>query len=115
MRAALSPRREAVPEPTAAPAAGKCLMRAIWLRLPRRAATYKLAKALTRSILRPEATPLVTEIRLGGRFTMQIDLADIVGNDLFCMDDHYEAPTLALWCVLARDAETILDLGSHVG
>ena len=97
------------------PAAPKRLMRAVWRRLPRTALSYKLAKGLTRSVLRPEGTPLVTDILLGGRVPMQIDLSDIVGNDLFCMDDHYEAPTLALWTTLAREAAVIVDLGSHIG
>jgi len=90
-------------------------MRAIWRRLPRAGWTYKLAKVLTRSVLKPETTSLVEDVRLGGRFAMRFDLSDIVGNDLYCMDDHYEALTLALWCSLAEDAETILDLGSHIG
>jgi FkbM family methyltransferase len=90
-------------------------MREVWIRLPRRALTYKLAKVVTRSVLRPAATPLLADIPIAGRFTMRVDLSDIVGNDLFCMGDHYEAPTFALWCSLAEDADTILDLGSHVG
>ena len=90
-------------------------MRAIWLRLPRAGWTYKLAKVLTRSLLKPETTSRVEEVRVAGRFAMQIDLSDIVGNDLYCMDDHYEALSLALWSRLATGAETIVDLGSHVG
>jgi FkbM family methyltransferase len=117
-----SPEPEAAATAGPAPAIGgrepsraKALMRAVWLRLPRRATTYKLAKALTRTVLRPERTPLVVDLAFAAGFTMRVDLADIVGNDLFCMSDHYEAPTLALWSALARDAGTILDLGSHVG
>ena len=90
-------------------------MRAVWLRLPRAGWTYKLAKILTRSRLVPEPTPVVETVRVAGRFAMQLDLSDIVGNDVYCMDDHYEALSLALWCRLARDADTIVDLGSHVG
>ncbi len=97
------------------PPVSKRLMRAIWLRLPRTAATYDLAKMLTRSVLRPEATPLLADVCFSPRFRLRVDLSDIVGNDLYCMGDHYEAPTLALWCSLARGAETIVDLGSHVG
>jgi FkbM family methyltransferase len=90
-------------------------MREVWLRLPRAGWTYKLAKILTRSVLKPEPASCIEEVRFAGRFVMQLDLSDIVGNDLYCMDDHYEALSLALWSRLARDAETIVDLGSHVG
>ena len=90
-------------------------MRALWLRLPRAAWTYKLAKVLTRSLLTPETTSLPETVRFADRFPMQLDLSDIVGNDLYCMDDHYEAPTLGLWRSLAMDAQMILDLGSHLG
>ena len=97
------------------PSAAKRAMRATWLRLPRTAWTYKVAKVLTRSLLMPESAPLVLDVRFAGSFPLRIDLGDIVGNDLYCMDDHYEAPTLALWRTLAAGAATILDLGSHVG
>jgi FkbM family methyltransferase len=90
-------------------------MRAVWLRLPRAGWTYKLAKGLTRTVLTPEKTRLVQDIRVAGRFAMRVDLSDIVGNDLYCMDDHYEAVTLKLWCELAKDARTIVDLGSQSG
>lgn len=104
-----------MPSGDASPPLSKRLMRSVWTRLPRRAWTYKLAKVLTRSILSPEGHSFEQEIELGNRFTMRIDLSEVVGNDLFCMDTHYEAPTLALWCELARDAQTIVDLGSHIG
>ena len=97
------------------PSAGKRLMRATWARLPPTAATYRLAKLLTRTVLRPEGASAIVDVCCAGRLTLRVDLADIVGNDVYCMGDHYEAETLALWPVLARDAETILDLGSHVG
>jgi FkbM family methyltransferase len=97
------------------PLLGKRLMRATWERLPRRAWSYKLAKALTRSVFTATSAPVVTDVRLADRFDMRIDLSEIVGNDLYCMGDHYEAPTLALWTALARDAATIVDLGSHIG
>ncbi len=98
-----------------APPPAKRLMRAVWRRLPATAASYKLAKGLTRTVLAPERMALVTEVRVAGRFPMRVDLSDIVGNDIYCMDVHYEAPTLALWCALAKTAGTIVDLGSHVG
>jgi len=97
------------------PPLSKRLMRAVARRVPASAPSYKLAKAFTRTVLRPERTPLVSDIVLGDGVPLRIDLADIVGNDLYCMDAHYEAPTLARWCTLARDARAILDLGSHVG
>src|SRR5881296_3585734 len=97
------------------PSAVKRLMRATWLRLPRTASTYRLAKVVTRSVLRPDRASAIAEVRCAGRFIIRLDLADVVGNDVYCMDDHYEARTLALWRALAKDAETILDLGSHVG
>ncbi len=90
-------------------------MRAVARRLPATATSYKVGKAFTRTVLRPERTPVVTDIVLAAGVPLRIDLADIVGNDLYCMDAHYEARTLARWCALARGARTILDLGSHIG
>ena len=90
-------------------------MRSLWLRLPRSGLTYNLGKILTRTILKPETTPTAVNASFAGKYPMSLDLADIVCNDIYCMDDHYEAPTLKLWRALAKDAETILDLGSHVG
>jgi len=90
-------------------------MRAIWLRLPRSGLTYNLGKILTRTLLKPEATPTPASALFAGRYPMLLDLSDIVCNDIYCMDDHYEAPTLKLWRSLAKNAGTILDLGSHVG
>jgi FkbM family methyltransferase len=90
-------------------------MRSTWLRLPRNGLTYNLGKILTRTLLKPEATPTPVSALFAGRYPMLLDLSDIVCNDIYCMDDHYEAPTLKLWRVLAKDAETVLDLGSHVG
>ena len=58
-------------------------MRAIWRRLPRAGWTYKLAKVLTRSVLKPEAMSHIEAVRFADRFTMQLDLSDIVGNDLY--------------------------------
>ena len=90
-------------------------MRSIWLRLPRSGFTYNIGKLLTRTILKPEAASTAAEISFARQYPMSLDLEDIVCNDLYCMDDHYEAPTLALWRGLARKSDTILDLGSHVG
>ena len=90
-------------------------MRSLWLRLPRSGLTYNLGKILTRTILKPETTPTAVNASFAGKYSMSLDLANIVCNDIYCMDDHYEATTLALWRTLAKDAETILDLGSHVG
>jgi FkbM family methyltransferase len=47
--------------------------------------------------------------------SLRVDLGEIAGNDLFCLDAHYESVTLRLWRRLARDAATVVDLGSHVG
>jgi FkbM family methyltransferase len=46
---------------------------------------------------------------------LRVDLGEIAGNDLYCLDAHYESITLRLWRRLARSAETVVDLGSHVG
>lgn len=93
----------------------KTVMRSIWLRLPRSGFTYDVGKLLTRTILKPEAASTAAEISFSRQYSMSLDLADIVCNDLYCMDEHYEASTLALWRTLATRADTILDLGSHVG
>jgi FkbM family methyltransferase len=90
-------------------------MRSTWLRLPRSGLTYNLGKILTRTILKPERASAPVDAVFAGAYTMSLDLADIVCNDIYCMDDHYEAPTLAVWRSLATNAETILDLGAHVG
>jgi len=90
-------------------------MRSIWLRLPRSGFTYNIGKLLTRTLLKPEGASTAAEISFSRQYPLSLDLADIVCNDLYCMDDHYEAPTLALWRKLATKADTILDLGSHVG
>lgn len=97
------------------PALRKRAMRALWRRLPRTGLSYKLAKGLTRTLLRPESRPQELDVALTGGFTMRVDLADIVGNDLFCMDDHYEALSMRLWRDLARTAATVVDFGSHGG
>lgn len=97
------------------PPAAKRWMRAVWLRLPRSRWSYRLAKLLTRTVLRPEREPLHVEARVAGRFAMRLDLSNVAGNDIYCMDDHYEAATLALWSRLALRASTVVDLGAHAG
>jgi len=93
----------------------KRLMRWVWRRLPRTSATFDLGKALTRSLLTPcrETCPVV--VRFAGSVAMTLDLSAFTQNDLYCLDDRYEAATLRLWQRLVRCARTVLDVGSHVG
>jgi FkbM family methyltransferase len=90
-------------------------MRAVWTMLPRCTLSYDLGKLVTRSVLRPEAQPYPVTVRFANSIPMRLDLASLVANDLYCLDDHYESVTLRLWRLLARDASVILDIGSHIG
>ncbi len=99
----------------ATPPFAKRAMRAIWSVLPRCALSYNLGKLVTRTLLRPSATTWPVLERFGGKCPMVLDLGSFVANDLYCLDDHYEAVTLRLWRRLARQSRTILDVGSHIG
>lgn len=93
----------------------KRLMRAVWSVLPRCALSFNLGKVLTRTLLRPASTRQVVTVQFAGRIPLALDLGSFVANDLYCLDDHFEATTLRLWRQLARQARTILDVGSHIG
>ncbi|NUN92926.1 MAG: FkbM family methyltransferase [Verrucomicrobiae bacterium] len=98
----------------AAPFSKRC-MRVVWRALPRTRWSYNLGKLLTRTFLRPESRSCQVEMRFAGGIPMSLDLASFVGNDLYCFDDHYESVTLQRWRALAREASTVLDIGSHFG
>lgn len=87
----------------------------MWRCLPRCRLSYNLGKLITRSVLRPGAHRCPIQVRFAGNIPMRLDIGSFVGNDLYCLDDHYESVTLQLWRRLARKARTILDIGSHIG
>jgi FkbM family methyltransferase len=93
----------------------KGAMRAVWTIMPRSALSYNVGKVLVRTLLPPAATHQSVPMLLAGRIPIGVDLGDHVGNDLFCLDTHYESTTLKLWSALARHAPVIVDLGSHIG
>ncbi len=93
----------------------KRVMRSVWSVLPRTGLSFNVGKLITRTLLRPERMQCITRVQFSGRIPMTLDLGTFVANDLFCLDDHYESVTLRLWRSLARDAGTILDIGSHIG
>lgn len=97
------------------PPLSKRLMRAAWSALPRTNWSYNLGKLLTRTVLRPARQTQPVPVQFAGRIPMTLDLASFVANDLYCLDDHYEATTLRLWRSLARQSRVILDIGSHIG
>jgi FkbM family methyltransferase len=93
----------------------KRTMRALWCRIPRSSVSYNVGKLLLRTLLPPSGHPEWISTQFGGRIPMQLDLGDHVGNDLFCLDTHYESTTLDLWRRLSSRAATIVDIGSHIG
>ena len=93
----------------------KRLFRGVWTRLPRTAWSYNAGKIFTRTLLRPESRPYPVEVDFSGHIPMTLDLASFVGNDLYCLDDHYESLTLKLWRKQARQSSYVLDVGSHIG
>lgn len=107
--------RETASPPARAAPVTKRAVRALFRTLPRTALTYDLGKLLTRTILRPERHTWPVDATFAGRVPMTLDLGALTANDLYCLDDHYEATTLRLWRALARDARGILDVGSHMG
>ena len=90
-------------------------MRAVWRRLPPTALGFDAGKLLTRTLLRPASVPSPVAFEFSGQVPMTVDLGELTGNDLFCLDRCYESLTLRLWRALAARAETVVDVGSHVG
>jgi len=87
----------------------------VFKRLPPSNVSLSLGKLLTRLLLRPGKKHQLVKARFAGRIEMELDLGDFTSNDLYCLDRHYESVTLSLWTRLARQAETVVDLGSHIG
>lgn len=97
------------------PPCGKRALRSVLRALPRTQFTYNLGKLLTRTLLKPEPHPRLVATRFAGELPLTLDLSSFVANDLYCLDDQYESVTLRLWRQLAREAGTVLDVGSHLG
>ncbi|MDX2225663.1 MAG: FkbM family methyltransferase [Verrucomicrobiae bacterium] len=93
----------------------KRVVRESWRRLPPSDFLYNTGKMLTRTLLTPEKKSHPVQVEFAGRFPLPLDLRSFVGNDLYCLDHHYEASTLRLWRTLSAASQTILDLGSHIG
>lgn len=93
----------------------KRTLRSLFRFLPKTTWTFNAGKLLTRTVLRPESSPHPVEVLFGGRVPMRLDIGTFVANDLYCLDDHYESTTLALWRRLAAGSSVILDVGSHIG
>ena len=93
----------------------KRLLRWTWRYLPRTALTYDIGKLVTRTLLQPEREPWSVPALFAGKVPMTLNLGALTANDLYCLDEQYEANTLRLWRRLAKGARGILDVGSHVG
>ena len=97
------------------PPMSKKLFRAVMQRLPRWTATFNIGKLLTRTLLRPEKNSTPVTCLLDASISMTLDISEFASNDLFCLGHCYEAVTIKRWYELARNAKTVVDLGSHVG
>ena len=93
----------------------KRLCRKVFSFLPATRLTFNLGKVLTRTILVPEEEDTEVQFRFANEVRFNANLGEFVGNDLYCFDHHFESVTLKLWRCLAKNSQTILDLGSHIG